>query len=279
MEVDLMKKILLFLAVLLFSGQAWAFEKVRIQIPSPAMGIAPHATVILPDGYRTTAKRFPTVYVLHGWSGNDTTWTEKSGISPLADRYGVILVMPDGGYDKWYIDSPVLAKSKYETYIGKEVVAQMDRNFRTIAKKEARAITGLSMGGYGALNVALNNPVTFGAAGSLSGGVDPRDFSRNWGLEAVFGDHVKNADFWNDKAIINNAHRFIFSGIDLAIDCGVDDFFIDSNRALHQRLLGLRIAHDYTERPGAHTFEYWDNAIQYQLLYFSNLFSRKLGKP
>ena len=145
--------------------------------------------------------------------------------------------------------------------------------------RSGRAITGLSMGGFGALNIAVNNPATFGAAGSLSGGVDPRDFAKNWGLEAVFGDRVRNADYWNEKAIVSNVHRFIFSGIDLAIDCGVDDFFIDSNRALHQRLLDLRIAHDYSERPGGHTWEYWDNAIRYQALFFADGFARKLAKP
>ena len=268
----------LFVVALLLSGQAWAFEKIQVAVPSSAMGKNSNATVVLPDVYSKGNKRFPTIYVLHGWSGNDSSWTTLTGICRLADQYGVILVMPDGDYDKWYIDSPVMSNSKYESYVGRELVDYVDRRFRTIARKEARAITGLSMGGYGALNVALNNSSTFGAAGSLSGGVDPRDFSKNWGLEAVFGDHVKNSVYWNDKAIINNVHRLIFSAIDLAIDCGVDDFFIDSNRALHQRLLELKIAHDYSERPGGHTWEYWDNAIQYQLLFFTNKFKSKLGK-
>jgi S-formylglutathione hydrolase FrmB len=160
--------------------------------------------------------------------------------------------------------------------VGKEVVETIDHMFRTVAKKEGRAITGLSMGGFGALNIAVNDQGTFGAAGSISGGVDPRAFPKNWGLEAVFGDHVKNADFWNDKAIINNAHRFLFSGIDLTIDCGNDDFFIESNRALHQRLVDLKVPHDYSERPGGHNWEYWSNAIKYQMLFFSDRFKAKL---
>jgi putative tributyrin esterase len=269
-----MSRIGLVLVALLLAGQAWAFEKVRIQVPSGAMGKGHTATLVLPDSYAGSSRRFPTVYVLHGWSGNDGSWTENTGIAGLADRYGLILVMPDGGFDKWYIDSPVQATNKYEQYVGREVVSHIDTHFRTIASKEARAITGLSMGGFGALNIALNNQATFCAAGSLSGGVDPRPFSGNWGLDAVFGDRVKNERFWNDRAIVSNAHRFIFSGIDLAIDCGVDDFFIDSNRALHRRLTELKIPHDYTERPGGHTWEYWDNAIQYQVLFFSNRFKK-----
>lgn len=265
-------------AAVLISGQSWAFVAKQVPIPSAAMGTVSNATVVLPDSYGKNNVRLPTVYILHGWSGNDTDWTSKTDVGKLADEYNVILVMPDGSYDKWYVDSPVSPNSKYETYIGKEVVEFVDRTYRTVAKKEARAITGLSMGGFGALNVAVNNAATFGAAGSLSGGVDPRDFSKNWGLENALGDHVKSADFWNDKAIVNNVHRFIFSGIDLAIDCGVDDFFIDSNRALHKRMVDLKVPHDYTERPGGHSWDYWSNAIKYQVLFFSTKFSEKLNK-
>lgn len=268
----------LLVAALSLSLSAWSFETKQVPLASSAIGKTANATVVLPDTYAKSNSRLPTVYVLHGWSGNDTDWTTKTEIGKLADQHQMILVMPDGAYDKWYIDSPVVAGSKYETYVGKEVVEYIDRNFRTIAKKEARAITGLSMGGFGALNIAVNNPGTFGAAGSLSGGVDPRDFAKNWGLEAVFGDRARNADYWTEKAIVSNVHRFIFSGIDLSIDCGVDDFFIDSNRALHQRLLDLKIPHDYSERPGGHSWDYWANAIKYQALFFADGFARKLAK-
>lgn len=271
-------KTALALAALLLAGHGQAHELKTVSIPSKAMGTSSNAVVVMPDAYKQGNQRFPVVYVLHGWSGNAQSWTDTSKIAALADQYKVILVAPDGAYDKWYIDSPGTPKVKYETYVGKEVVDYIDRNFNTIAKKEARAITGLSMGGFGALNIAVNHPDLFGAVGSTSGGVDPRDFAKNWGMEAVFGDRVKNAEFWNQKAIVNNAHRFIFSGIDMIIDCGVDDFFIKSNRDLHDKLLELRIAHDYIERPGGHSWDYWDNSIKFQVLYFATKFAAKLSK-
>ncbi len=253
---------------------ASAYQTQRIAVPSLVMGTSPNSTVILPDRYSSGDGRFPTIYLLHGWSGNDTDWSTQTTVGHLADQYNLIIVMPDGGYDKWYIDSPVSPKNKYETYVGKEVVDYIDHHYRTIATRDARAITGLSMGGFGALNIAINNATDFGAAGSISGGVDPRAFPTKWGLENVFGDPVGNADYWNSKALINNANRF--AGIDLAIECGVDDFFIDSNRALHQRLVELKVPHDYTERPGGHTWDYWSNAIKYQVLFFSDKFQEKL---
>jgi S-formylglutathione hydrolase FrmB len=263
-------------AALAMLAPAWAFETIRLPVPSASMQKAPNATVILPDSYQKGG-RFPTVYLLHGWAGNDTDWALKSKAGALADTYDLILVMPDGGYDKWYVDSPVSPGDRYETYIGEEVVAFVDQRFRTVASKDARAITGLSMGGFGALHIAVNHAATFGAAGSISGGVDPRPFAKNWNIAGAFGDPVRNAGYWDDQAIVNNAQRFVGAGIDLAIDCGVDDFFAPANRALHQRMLELKVAHDYTERPGGHTWDYWANAVKYQLLYFSTRFKDKLG--
>lgn len=273
-----MFKLALLAGALAVLGPAWAFDTIKLSIPSAAMKTAPHATVILPDAYRQGDSRFPTLYLLHGWAGTDADWAARSNVGKLADAYGMIIVMPDGGYDKWYVDSPVSPADRYDTYIGKEVVAFIDQRFRTVAEKNARAITGLSMGGFGALHIALDHAASFGAAGSISGGVDPREFSKNWNIAGVFGDPVRNAAYWNDQAIINNAHRLIGAGIDVAIDCGVDDFFIGSNRALHQRLLELKVPHDFTERPGGHSWDYWSNAINYQVLYFSTKFNAKLVK-
>ncbi|MES2148914.1 MAG: alpha/beta hydrolase family protein [Pseudomonadota bacterium] len=255
----------------------WAFETITLPIPSAAMNKSPNATVILPDSYRKGSTRYATLYLLHGWAGSHADWSQKSGVGKLADEHDLIIVMPDGGYDKWYVDSPVSPGDKYETYIGKEVVALIDQRFRTLAQKSARAITGLSMGGFGALHIALDQAATFGAAGSISGGVDPRPFPDRWNIAGAFGDPVRNAAYWNEVAIINNVQRFSGAGIDLAIDCGVDDFFVPSNRALHQRLLELKVAHDYSERPGGHSWDYWSNAIKYQVLYFSTKFKEKLG--
>jgi putative tributyrin esterase len=158
------------------------------------------AVIVLPDAYARSERRFPVVYVLHGWSGNQEDWVAKTDIEALADAHGIILVMPDGGYNKWYVDSVVDPDVKYQTYVGQEVVGFVDDTYRTCKERYGRAITGLSMGGFGALNVAVKNQATFGMAGSISGGVDPRDFAKNWGLEAVFGDKDEHGEFWDEKA-------------------------------------------------------------------------------
>lgn len=264
---------------LLFTNPAWAFQSRVVAIPSAAMHKSFEATVVLPDQYirGKEATRFPVVYLLHGSGGDYTDWTTNSHIARLADRYHVILVMPDGGHESWYIDSPVDPHSRYETYVGAEVVAYIDSHFRTIAARQSRAITGLSMGGFGALHIALDRPDAFGAAGSISGAVDPRGCEDEPGINEVFGDPARHAAFWNSKAIVENARSFENAHIALTIDCGVNDSFVTSNRTLHERLVELGVPHDYAERPGGHTWKYWANAIQYQVLFFATSFKRNGG--
>ncbi|MFM0296407.1 MULTISPECIES: alpha/beta hydrolase [Paraburkholderia] len=262
--------------MLLLTTPAWAFQARVVAIPSVAMHKSLEATVVLPDQYARGkgADRFPVVYLLHGSGGDYTDWTSNSQIGKLADRYHVILVMPDGGHESWYIDSPVDPRSRYETYVGTEVVTYVDAHFRTIATRAARAITGLSMGGFGALHIALDRPDEFGAAGSISGAVDPRGCEDEPGINRVFGDPTRHADFWNNEAIVENARSFGNAHIALTIDCGVNDSLVQSNRTLHERLVELGVPHDYAERPGGHTWKYWANAVQYQVLFFAGAFKR-----
>ncbi|KVL97315.1 esterase [Burkholderia stagnalis] len=268
------------LLLLALARPAWAFQTRVVTIPSATMQQSFAATVVLPDAYvrgnrgGNAAERFPAVYVLHGSGGDHTDWTANTRIGELADRYHVILVMPDGGRESWYLDSPFETGSRYETFVGKEVVSYVDAHFRTIATKRARAITGLSMGGFGALRIALDRPDAFGAAGSISGAVDPRACDDEPRIDHVFGDRTRHPSFWNRSAIVESALTFAYAQMDLTIDCGTDDTLVGSNRTLHERLVALGVPHDYAERPGGHTWDYWANAIRYQVLFFASSFQR-----
>ncbi|CAM2163351.1 putative tributyrin esterase [Paraburkholderia sacchari] len=263
------------------SAPGWAFQTRIVSIPSAAMNRAFAATVVLPDDYArgSGVARYPVIYVLHGSGGNHADWTSNTHIGKLADRYHVILVMPDGGRESWYIDSPFDPASRYETYVGTEVVSYIDAHFRTLAARETRAITGLSMGGFGALRIALDHRETFGAAGSISGAVDPRNCEDEPGIDRVFGNPARHADFWTRNAIVEDADGFEHAHIALTIDCGVSDYFVQSNRVLHDKLIALGVPHDYAERPGGHTWPYWSNAIRYQVLFFATSFRHNGWHP
>ena len=267
-----MKKLfaLLFTFVLV-SSSAWAFKREIVTIHSDAMNKDINATVILPDGYRT-AKNLPTVYLLHGFSGNYKEWDELGKAATLADTHNLIIVMTDGGYDSWYWDSPVNPQNKYETFIAKEVVAYIDSHYKTLADRTGRAIAGLSMGGHGALYLAIRHQDTYGAAGSMSGGVDIRPFPKNWGMSKWIGTIDENPQHWENYTVTNMIDLLKPGHTQLIIDCGTDDFFFKVNCQLHEKLLKAGIPHDFYVRPGAHNWNYWRNSVKFQILFFSNYF-------
>ncbi|MBL7771011.1 MAG: esterase family protein [Flavipsychrobacter sp.] len=233
------------------------------------------AVVIKPATYEV-GKGFPVVYLLHGYGGNYSSWIEKiPAIKEDADRYKVLIVCPDGGFGSWYWNSPVDPAFQYETYVSEELVAIIDRQFKTIPTAAGRAITGLSMGGHGALYLALKHPDVFGAAGSMSGGVDIRPFPNNWDMAKRLGTYAENKTRWEEHTVINLLHLAQPGKPAMMIDCGTEDFFYAVNEKLHQELLYRNIPHEYVTRPGVHNWEYWNKAVRYQLLYFYELFREK----
>ena len=261
----------LFLVLLFFSAQAAQVD--TIQVFSPSMNKNIKTCVIVPDNYKKSKKKFPVVYLLHGYSGNYATWVKSfKEVSQQVDRYGFIAIGVDGNYSSWYFDSPIDPTFKYETYIIDELVPFIDKKYKTIASREGRAISGLSMGGHGSLYLSLKHQDVFGAAGSMSGGVDIRPFSEKWNIKKRLGAINDFPDNWEKNTVVNLIELNQNNNLKLIIDCGVDDFFIDVNRELHQKMLALKIDHDYIERPGKHNIDYWENSLKFQLLFFYNFF-------
>ena len=253
----------------------FAAAPLEVKTKSEAMRKEIPAMVILPDGYETSAKEYPVIYLLHGFGGDYKMWIRiKPNLPELATSNEVIFVLADGA-TSWYWDSPVNPKLKYETYVAKELVKFVDDNFRTVKSPKGRAIAGLSMGGHGAMWLAICHRDTFGAAGCISGGVDIRPFPRNWDMAKNLGPYEQNKDIWGAHTVMNLVDTLKNGDLAIYIDCGYSDFFYQVNLNLHNKLLQMHIDHDYLARPGAHTGEYWNNAIDYNILFFKKFFSRK----
>lgn len=260
--------LILFLSFV-FLSEVFASKVDTISIYSQKMKKEIPVLVITPDNYKTSKKSFPVIYLLHGYSGNYGNWTYTQNLS---DKYNVILVCPDGGYNSWYIDSPLRPESQYETFVSKELISWIDNNYKTIKDKKARAITGLSMGGHGGLFLGIRHQDVYGAAGSMSGGVDLRFSTTSWDIAKTLGEYEKFPARWDSLSVINMTAKLKGGNLSIIFDCGVDDFFYDINKKLHARLVEQKIPHDYIERPGKHDWEYWANAIEYQVLFFDKFF-------
>ena len=273
-----MKQILLinFLIIngLTLTESALAAHVDTLEIFSATMQKNIKCLIIAPESYSATGQPYPVLYLLHGWSGNFAGWlSDAPQLQQHADNYQRISVCPDGGYDSWYLDSPVDSTVRYDTYISKEVVGFIDYYYNTRRERSGRAIAGLSMGGHGALTLAIKHSDIFGAAGSMAGGLDLRPFKKNdWDLKSVLGNPLTNWQNWEDASAVNLISLLKGRELLIIIDCGLGDFFLEANREMHLRLLEAGIPHEYTERPGEHNGEYWGNAVDYQVLFFHKFF-------
>jgi len=265
---------LILLVFNIYSARAGQVD--TLDIYSPAMHKTTRCLVLKPDNYTVMGDPYPVLYLLHGYSGNYTGWlSEAPQLLESVDALQMIVVCPDGGYDSWYLDSPVDSTVRYGTHIALTLVDFIDYYYHTRREAAGRAITGLSMGGHGALTLAISNPERFGAAGSMAGGLDLRPFRQsNWDLEGVLGDPNKHWENWERASVVNMVPRLSLGKPELIIDCGLGDFFLQTNRDMHRRLMEANFPHDYTERPGEHNSGYWSSAVDYQLLFFHKFFEK-----
>jgi putative tributyrin esterase len=243
-----------------------------VQFQSKLVNASLPYNVILPPDYRaSSATRYPVLYLLHGLGGHYSDWLTRTNVADYAARYRMIVVMPEGN-DGWYVDGADGSNDKYETQILKELIPDVDNRYRTVQSRYGRAIAGLSMGGYGAIKYGLKYPSTFAFAGSLSGafgvtrytekemsGASWEPFLKTFGPA---GSDTRNANdvFEITKALtagrIASLPYFYF-------DCGTEDAarHVNANRELSGVFLEKRIAHEYRELPGDHSWAYWDQQV------------------
>ena len=250
-----------------------AYRRDTVKVWSPSMEKDIDAIVIVPDAALSErGPACPSVYLLHGHNGDFKFWPSiRKDLGQVADEMGFLFVCPDAG-NSWYLDSPIHPEIRYETFCSRELVEWVDAHYRTRADRNFRAISGLSMGGHGALFLAMRHPDVFGSAGSMSGCPDIRVHPNNWNLPDVLGNYADRSTFWDDACVVNQISRIKNGDLAIIIDCGEEDFMLPLNQDLHVRLLGAGIGHDFITRPGTHWFNYWQNAIDYQLLFHRKFF-------
>lgn len=268
-----MKKLTAILAMLV-AFTASAFRVDTVSVATKYLDTPMKAVVVVPDA-ASQSGRMPSVYILNGFGGDYKSWFSSAPrLGDFADQFGMILVMPDGR-DCWYWDSPQNPGMQMESAIIRDVVPYIDSHYPTLDASGKRAITGLSMGGHGAFWLGARNPDIFGAIGSMSGGVDIVPFPKSWKMADQLGPYDANKERWQNHSVMSCIPALKANGQKITFDCGVDDFFATVNNNLHQRMVEEKIPHDYTSRPGSHSWTYWRNSIIYHLTFFNEAFNSK----
>ena len=240
---------------------------------SGILGKSTTAQIIFPDAGKPP---FPTLYLLHGLSDDSTMWVRRTRLEIYAASLPLIIVMPDG-YRGFYTDHE--EGPAYARHIGEELPAFIERTFPAIPRRDARAISGLSMGGYGALRIGLGFHDRFCSLHSHSGAVG---WGRNGKIESLAKSPGRGLDFAAEMLRIfgrspdGTAHDLLALAKrakrarklpKILFDCGKDDFLLEDNRSFAKELQAAKIPHTYDEHSGGHDWDYWDTHIRQALAF------------
>lgn len=292
-----MKKIslLFFLLVSTLSFAQQGIVKESLKIKSSTLGKEVKYNIYLPADYEKNNRLYPVLYLLHGYTDNETGWTQFGKTPEIADKTinsgeapPMIIVMPDAGVT-WYMNT-YDGKTRFEDFFIKEFIPYIETTYRIRSKKEFRAVAGLSMGGLGTLLYSTKHPEMFVAAAPLSAAVwtDEEIVSGNQEQERwnnVFGDlygkNLKGKDRLTDHyyknapiKIVETANAEDLKKVRFYIDCGDDDFLIKGNMALHAMMIDKKIPHEFRVRDGGHTWSYWRTALPEVLKFVGESFTR-----
>jgi len=259
----------LFMMINLISCQVWAGKTESVEIFSDMMNKNIPVFIVIPDSYSVGNDSLSVILLLHGYGGDYKTWSSKTNLVRQADEYNFIIVCPDGNRNSWYLDSPMEPESQYKTFFINELVPWIKKNFRT----NQMGITGLSMGGHGAFYLAIRHPELFDAVSGMSSGVDLTFSTVKWELAKILGPFELYPNRWYDHSVVNMVDLIQEGFMPILIDCGYDDFFIDINRTLHNRLIEKNVPHTYIEKPGGHSWVYWVKSLDEHLRFFENAFN------
>ena len=224
--------------------------------------------VFKPQNYQQKDK-LPVLFLLHGYSGNYKQWNKIMDAQKYANDYGIMIVCPDGLFSSWYINSPAKSDMQFESFFFDELFPDIKSKYKMDANNVF--ISGLSMGGHGALYLFIKHQELFKSAGSTSGGIQLSDGFGKFGLGEVLGNPPITSELWQKYSVTSLIDQLKGNKKPFIFDCGSDDFFYKSNNALKQKCDELKLNATYISQPGAHNGAYWTKSIKQQVEFFKAL--------
>ena len=208
-----------------------------------------------------------TLFLLHGYTGKSGNWVPED----LPGKYNFAVVMPSAE-NSFYLDGPATGHA-FDRFVGVELVDYVRKTFGLARSPEDTYIAGMSMGGFGAIHLAMAHPDRFGKAGALSSALIVHEIAR---MKPGESNAVANYEYYrscfgdletaetrdvNPEVLIRRLRDAGAKIPDLYLCCGTEDFLIEPNRAFHRFLLEEKIPHEYFESPGEHNMVFWSEYI------------------
>lgn len=264
-----------FLFVLILTTALSLKGEEKWAIDSPYLNRTDTVLVFKPDNYNAVTS-YPLVYLLHGYSANYAQWSKTIDCKAVANQYNLIIVCPEG-FTSYYLNSPYDENSQYEDFFFKNLVPKVHEELNIDDKNIF--ISGLSMGGYGALRFFILHPEYFNTAGSTSGAIeiDFENFNKAsqlfWksnrmtdDLTQMLGNPATND--WNKCSIVNLLKENPDFKKPFIFDCGTDDILYSNSLKLKQYTDDKNIPVTFISQPGNHNTNYWSKSILFHFTYF-----------
>lgn len=281
---------IVFFSIILFAFESHAQSVVKesLHFRSDVLGRDVRYSIYLPEDYHTSERKYPALYLLHGWGGDETVWILRGEVKRIADTaissgkaVPMIIIMPDAG-ETWYVNS-YDGKVRYEDMFFTELIPYMEQTFRIRSEKECRAIAGLSMGGYGAFLYSLHHPDMFSCCAPISAAIYTDEIMekskggrRSELFDSLYGPGNLTPHWEKNSVlhILNEKEGYEFPNVRYYIDCGDEDTLLHGNNLIHEIFMRNKIKHEFRVRDGGHTWPYWRTSLPEVLEFISLSFNR-----
>ena len=241
--------------------------------------------VYLPPDYETSSRSYPVLYLLHGYTDDQTGWVQFGEVQHIADKAinegtatPMIIIMPDADTGLPGYTNAISGNWNYEDFFFEEFMPHVEGRFRIKKKKQFRAVAGLSMGGGGSFLYALHRPDLFSSAAPLSAWMGPQtleemnDFAKRENMKFEEKNFNAFLERNNPLKLVDQTSKETLNSVRWYIDCGDDDFLYEANSLMHIKLRKKEVNHEFRIRDGGHTWTYWRTALPTVLAFISERF-------
>lgn len=216
-----------------------------------------------------SSEAIPTLFLLHGWSGCYNDWNRLDSLQTLSNETGFRIICPDGFYNGWYVNNIDKEKMQWKSFFDEELYPKMAQKYNLDPKKTF--ITGLSMGGHGAINIFIDNPERFAAAGSMSGVLNIHHTTLiEKEVTKVLGPYnEENMASYDNVSAINRLESLLGSEKILILSCGYSDYYAKSTIEFSDKCKEMKVPHITLLTPGTHSWKYWRFAVREHIHLFT----------
>jgi S-formylglutathione hydrolase FrmB len=260
---------MLFIPATFMAQDTLIFDATYIPYPDTTL-------VYEPNGYERSGEKYPAVILLHSYGENYSQWSNIANLQKLANEYQFLIVCPDGFYNSWYIDQPLKPQVQYEKFFTEDLLGSFLRTYRV--DESELFITGMSMGGHGAMTLFLKNPDMFLSAGSTSGILDITAFPERWEIKRGLGKLENNIARWKKHSAYHLLDNLKGENKTFIMDCGVSDFAFPINEKFAKKAKKLGLDFKFIEQRGGHTHAYWNQSLKQHLSFFKKLTKQEMSK-